>query len=332
MLTAIAVCLILFFTTVNAQIQTPKYNVSMCGNTKGYYEYLPQGYNTENTQYPLLIFIHGLGELGDGSTSQLSRVLANGTPKQISQGIFPSSFTVNGQTFKFIVLTPQFINWPGPNDIDLIINYAIKNYRVDVSRIYLTGLSMGGGTVWEYAGNNAVYANRIAAILPVSGASYPDVGRADIIAASNIHVWATHNSNDPTVAVTNTTGYITNINNAPLKPNPLAKETIFNNNVHDAWTATYDFNFKPEGLNVYQWMLQFQRKFTNNWTGTISSEWENLLNWSLNIIPDKNTDVVINAGTLFPVIVHSNATVKSLKLNPGVSFTIASPYNFTINH
>ena len=154
--------------SVYAQVQTPKYGVSMTVNSKGYYEYLPSGYSSGTGKYPLLIFAHGQGELGDGSISQLPKVLANGTPMQISQGIFPESFTVKGQTFKFIVLSPQFTITPFAYDMQNIINYAIKNYRVDTSRIYLTGLSMGGGLVWEYPGEDLSYANRIAAIVPIT--------------------------------------------------------------------------------------------------------------------------------------------------------------------
>ena len=247
----------LFF-SANSQVQTQKLGVSMTGNSQGYYEYLPSGYSSSSTKYPLLIFVHGLGELGNGS-SQLSSVLANGTPKQISQGIFPESFTVNGQTFKFIVLSPQFTSWPNSRDINDIINYAIKNYRVDTSRIYLTGLSMGGGVVWEYAGENSSYANRIAAIVPISGAASPTNSRCKNIADANIAVWATHNNQDPTVSVSNTIGFVTNIDNQPAPPNPLAKKTIFSSTDHDAWSRTYDLKFKENGLNVYEWMLQYSR-------------------------------------------------------------------------
>jgi predicted peptidase len=163
---------------------------------------LPQGYSPSGSQlYPLIIFVHGEGELGPGTPASLPSVLVNGTPLQIRQGIFPTSFTVNGQTFKFIVLSPQFNQWPTEATLDTVITYAVQHYKVDVSRIYLTGLSMGGGVVWQYAGNNSVYANRIAAMVPICGASWPDVGRADIIAAGDIPVWATHNLNDPTCPV-----------------------------------------------------------------------------------------------------------------------------------
>ena len=254
-------CLLFSANTVNAQVFTPRYNVYTCFQSNGYYEYLPQGYSPTGTQtYPLLITVHGEGEIGDGSASDLSRVLDYGTAMQINQGIFPSSFLVNGQTFSFIVLSPQFNEWPFDQTLDTIIDYAIQHYKVDTNRIYLTGISMGGGVVWQYAGNNPTYANRIAAMVPIAGASWPDDGRANIIAAGDIAVWATHNLNDPTVPVAYTNGYIANINSSPTPPDPLANKTIFNSSSHDAWTATYDLGFVTEnGLNIYQWMLQFSR-------------------------------------------------------------------------
>jgi len=253
-------CLLSFLSITHAQVQTAQY-VSMCYQSKGYYEYLPQGYSPTGSQtYPLLICVHGEGQEGDGTPAHITSVLANGPAQQISQGIFPSSFTVNGQTFRFIVLSPQFTDWPYDQTLDTVINFAIQHYKVDISRIYLTGLSMGGGVVWQYAGNNSGYANRIAAMVPIAGASWPDDGRANVIAAGDIAVWATHNNNDPTVPVAYTNGYITNINAAPTPPNPLANKTIFNSSSHDAWTATYNLNFVTEnGLNIYEWMLQFRR-------------------------------------------------------------------------
>ena len=63
--------LLLISASVNAQVQTARY-VSMIANSNGYYEYLPTGYSTPGNQatYPVLIFLHGLGELGNGSAAQ----------------------------------------------------------------------------------------------------------------------------------------------------------------------------------------------------------------------------------------------------------------------
>ena len=182
-----------------AQVQTPRY-LSMTPLSNAYYEYLPQGYSTSGSQkYPLMIFVHGSGETGDGSPAQISRVLRNGPPKLIDQGIFPNSFTVKGQTFRFIVLSPQFTIWPDDINIDDIINYAIKNYNVHTSRIYLTGLSMGGGVVWQYAGADINYGRRVAAIVPIARASWPAYFRCEHFAAANRAVLSTPKRCDPTV-------------------------------------------------------------------------------------------------------------------------------------
>jgi predicted esterase len=247
------------FTQVRAQVQTAKPGVSMCSNSNGFYEYLPQGYNTNTNQtYPLIVFVHGIGELGNGTT-QLSSLMNTGLAAAINYGQVPASFTVNGQTFSFLVISPQFIAWPSPTDIDAVINYAVSHYRVDASRIYLTGLSMGGGAVWEYAGNNLTYASRVAAIVPIAGASWPDYGRARTIASANLPVWAIHNDNDPTVPVSYTNDYVSQINQAP-SPNPSAQKTILSSYSHDAWTNTYNsVNKDATGKNCFQWMLQYSR-------------------------------------------------------------------------
>src|SRR5215467_2297320 len=91
--------------SLTAQVQTARPGVVIDANCHGFYEYLPQGYSTGTKQYPLLIFLHGSGETGDGSAAQLPYVFRNGPPKLISQGTFPVSFTVNNQTYSFIVIS-----------------------------------------------------------------------------------------------------------------------------------------------------------------------------------------------------------------------------------
>ncbi|RYZ45594.1 MAG: PKD domain-containing protein, partial [Sphingobacteriales bacterium] len=204
----------------------------------------------------MIIFCHGLGELGNG-TSQLSRVLNGGLPRLINDGRFPKSFSVNGETHRFIVISPQFVKWPTPADVNAVLDYAIRNYRVDQTRVYVTGLSMGGGITWEYAGHTNLYNKRLAAIVPIAGASWGDAGRAYRIADEGLPVWATHNNGDPTVPVKYTDDYIMHIKNR--KPNAPVKKTIFNSGSHDAWSATYDPGFRENGMNIYEWMLQYKK-------------------------------------------------------------------------
>ncbi len=281
-------CLLLSFSSIYCQVQTPKY-ISICDHSNSYYEYLPQAYSSSGSQkYPLIIFSHGTGEIGDGSPSQIQRVLVHGTPQQINQGIFPVSFTVNGQAFKYIVISPQYSTNPRPSDIEQIINYAVQHYSVDTNRIYLTGLSMGGGLVWDYPGNNINYANRIAAIVPVCGSSTFSTAKCQNIAAANIPVWATHNSADPTVSVSITNNYVSTINSLPNPPNPLAKKTIFQSNTHDAWTATYNLNYRENGVNVYEWMLQYSKA-----NGTLS-----ISGLNFNVIKKDDKTITLNWRTL----------------------------------
>src|ERR1700754_2415342 len=87
---------------VFAQTFTAKH-VSISANTNGFYEYLPVGYTTSSTAYPLLVFLHGVGEEGNGG-SDLTKVLAHGPPQLQNQGKFPSTVTVNGKTFSFICI------------------------------------------------------------------------------------------------------------------------------------------------------------------------------------------------------------------------------------
>ena len=246
-----------------SQVQTARY-ISSSSNTNGFYEYLPPGYTPGGAKFPLMVFIHGLGEAGNGSPAELPKVLVNGPPKIAAAGGY-------GSTYKFIIISPQFMAWPTYLDVDGVIEYALKHYEVDKSRVYLTGLSMGGGAVWDYAGAGKEYAKKLAAIVPVCGASWPWIGRSEIIAKEDLPVWATHNQGDNTVPVEYTETYVTDINSQKPPPTPLARKTIFPANGHDAWTKTYSTDFNVDGvyyadrLNIYQWMLQYQ----NNGTVTL---------------------------------------------------------------
>ncbi len=254
----VALCLLFSVNGLLAQVQTARF-ISMVPNSKAFYEYLPQNYNSESQTYPLMVFLHGVSELGNGTASSLTTVLRNGPPKYISEGAFPVSFTVNGQVFKFIVISPQFVGWPSAADVQGVIDYAVRTYRVNTNRIYLTGLSMGGGVTWDYASAGSAFANRLAALLPVCGASGPTPQKAQVIASANLPVWATHNQYDETVTVSNTNGFVDAINSSNPRPTVLAKKTIFAASGHDAWSTTYVPSFRENNLNVYEWMLQYQR-------------------------------------------------------------------------
>jgi predicted peptidase len=250
----------------NPSSLTPK-PIKIASHINGYYEYLPEGYSTDaaGTKYPLLIFFHGGLETGQDSTD-LNKLLKHGPLKFAKNGTLPAAFTVNGKVYKFIIIAPQFSSTEDsyPGEVDQLIEYAKQNYKVDHSRIYLTGLSFGGGVSWNYPSQNASYAKKVAAIVPVAAyiselrdEFHINRGKAQIIASSNLPVWSTHNRGDnicPLSWTVNAQDLVKTFND-----NPLPRLTVFNANVHEGWTLTYDPSFKENGMNIYEWMLQYHR-------------------------------------------------------------------------
>lgn len=173
----------------------------------GYYEYLPRDYNhTATDKFGLLIFLHGAGEKGNGE-SELPKVVHGTSGAPPSYGQWPPGFIGQGSKhYPVIVLSPQCSDvagagpahqgcgwWDGARLV-AFARYAIARYNVDLTRIYVSGLSMGGaGTAYLARG----MANEIAAIVPICMA---EGGNA--AADANLRtmpIWATHALDDSTV-------------------------------------------------------------------------------------------------------------------------------------
>jgi predicted peptidase len=228
-------------------------HASINSNIGGFYTALPPSYDSNTDKHPLLVFLHGGGELGDGE-DQLPLVLKNAIPELLVHKVFPISFTVSNKEYSFVIISPQFKEWPKPEEVESVVNYAISNYRIDTQRIYMVGLSMGGGATWEYA---AKHGQRLAAMVPISGASWADSATAKGIAATNVPTWAFHNKDDEAVTYESTTRYIRFIQY--YNPDFPVKLTLWPEGGHDAWTKATDPLYKEDGKNIYEWMLQYSR-------------------------------------------------------------------------
>jgi len=228
---------------------------SINANTGGYLEALPAHYADHRWKhYPVIIFLGGIGDLGNGTVSNLQELTGNSIPKLIDKQTFPTNFTVHDTTFQFVVISPQFAAWPQSSDINDVINYVVKNYRVDTTRLYICGQSMGGGAAWDYAWS---YGKRITALVPICGASWPTTEKGEYIAEDNIAVWAFHNQDDPTVPSWYTEDYVQYINGD--RPLIKAKKTIWQTGGHDAWTKATDPTYEENGQNIYEWMLSYKK-------------------------------------------------------------------------
>jgi PKD repeat protein/photosystem II stability/assembly factor-like uncharacterized protein len=101
-------------------------------------------------------------------------------------------------------------------------------------------------------------------------------------------------------------------------------QTLQLTNVPSGWNS-YKFRCIVDGTNSEE----FELKFVNTWTGANGSAWENPTNWSCNMLPDMNTDVIINSGS---VTLNSNISVRSLSINQAANLSVGAGYHITITH
>ena len=197
-----------------------------------YLRYLPKTFNEITSKHwPLILFLHGVGERG----SEIKIVKRNGLPKTIDDGM----------SLPFIVIAPQCPKdtaWQIP-ELKMVLDDALEKYPVDESRIYLTGLSMGGFGTWRFA---IEHPNIFAAIAPICGGGSKH--HAHII--RKIPTWVFHGALDNVVPIQKSKEMVDELRR--LRAN--VKFTIYPAANHDSWTQTYN---NPE---LYKWFLKYHKK------------------------------------------------------------------------
>ena len=138
-----------------------------------YLLFLPKDYDAKSRKtWPLILFLHGSGERG----TNLWSVARHGPPKLVkTQADFP-----------FIVVSPQCPSGQTWNNDTLLalLDEVAAHYQVDATRVYLTGLSMGGFGTWSLG---LEHPERFAALAPICGGGDPlavllaDARRAKLI-------------------------------------------------------------------------------------------------------------------------------------------------------
>lgn len=161
------------------------------GNTLKYCLFLPDDYSPTK-KYPLILFLHGAGELGTDNVSQLNNI--------------KNMFACNGDYISnAILLCPQTAEWwnldresygdqRGTLGSALhLLNKIQQDYSCDKNRIYVTGLSMGGYATWEILEH---YGDIFAAGVPLCGFGNTENGAA----FKDIPIRIYHGTADPTVS------------------------------------------------------------------------------------------------------------------------------------
>ncbi|RYY61253.1 MAG: T9SS type A sorting domain-containing protein [Chitinophagaceae bacterium] len=233
-------------------------NARLAPGSNGFYESLPAGYNSSDKHYPLLLVIHGAGQMGNG-TSELDYVISLGVGQRLRDRTLPDAFTARDEvSYNFIVIIPQLISEDnGATVVNSIIDSCLRRYRVLTSKIYVTGTSVGGAVTWNTVGSGHNYASRIAAVVPMAGNNAYNEEYAGVIAQGQVPVWAFHNSGDVMVPAYRTNFWVNGINEQGA--NPQARKTLFPVNDHDCWTQATDPAYRENGMNMYEWMLGYSR-------------------------------------------------------------------------
>lgn len=167
------------------------------GAPLGYLEYVPPGYGSTDPA-PLLVFLHGAGEAGDGSGESMELVDNLGIPQLIADGEWSAQQP-------FVVLAPQYATTYAEGEcgfgerLAAFVDFALEHYEVDPARVYLTGVSCGAIGIWDYL---ASYGNAVvAAAVPISGHAMWALEKSGCEPLAEVPVWVVNGADDEIIPV-----------------------------------------------------------------------------------------------------------------------------------
>lgn len=219
-----------------------------------YQLFVPNGYKADGEKWPLMLFLHGLGEC---SNDDLDRVKIHG----------PAKIVESRPDFPFILVTPQCPPPPGidpknpmklksPDLIPIVrnawkadeliqlVDHVMAKLNVDPERVYVTGLSMGGYGTWRLA---AAYPDHFAAAVPICGGGNRDKMTTGLL---KVPIWAFHGAKDPIVPLSESRQMVFPLRQAGSE----VRITIYPDAAHNSWEESYN------NEEVYDWLLSHRKK------------------------------------------------------------------------
>jgi predicted peptidase len=199
-----------------------------------HYSHLVDGLPRAGERKPLLLFLHGKGERGQN----LKAVRAHGPPQ-----LYPR----HGLD-RFIVLSPQCPaeeKWDA-GKLDEFLSAFCQGSPVDPSRIYLTGLSLGGEGGWNLL---RLRPERFAASVLICGRVAPETTRGLTLRLNPI--WLIHSAADDAVPVSHSDTLFAELKaiGAPVT------YTRYDSFGHvKTWQEAY------RGTRLYDWLLQYPER------------------------------------------------------------------------
>lgn len=197
-----------------------------------YLIYMPGMYCPDvEEQWPVVFFLHGSGERGNDP----ELVKKNGPPAMIGEWEDSHFFLISPQC-------PEGEVWDNDRLMALVKEIREK-YHIDSTRMYLTGLSMGGYGTWNLA---CAYPGVFAAIAPVCGGGFRLLAHK----LKDTPVWAFHGDEDTIVPPSESKRMTDAVNAAGGN----AILTLYPGIGHNSWEPAYN------NTELYTWLLSHQLK------------------------------------------------------------------------
>lgn len=266
-----------------------------------YYVYAPATSATQLStgKYSAVIFLHGLSEQGasilnmcyNRDDTYYANIATNLVKVEYAAG-GPGAAILNGQftpNEKMVVIIPQSMKKGGFSaDVirrvmeDTTLQLAAKGIELDADRIYITGLSMGGGSLMKYLASNPTH---FAAALPIEPAGGIDAcllrdnhiafwgfagGATGNMGSSNLKniIYSNDSCPDTTIEYKNpsyTCVYEGKSCTILSAPNPTQlRATFMPTDGHSGWRSVYNGTHSAlptTEKNVYNWMLSQRNSF-----------------------------------------------------------------------
>jgi len=185
----------------------------------------PQGFR-EDKKYPLIVHFHGAG--------------SRGTNLSVLRHQSIVSYAKTAEDFPFVMLLPQCSHnsWFDIFErLKSFVKAAIKLPYVDETKVYLSGVSMGGYASWEMLMSEPEIFKK--AIICCGGGIYANAARI------KTPVWAFHGTDDPIVFFEESKKMVEAVNRSGGN----ATLTEYKGIKHNCWEMTYS---NPE---IYSWLL-----------------------------------------------------------------------------
>jgi predicted peptidase len=186
----------------------------------------PEATSDPSMPRPLILSLHGAGESGTNNTGQINSNIDNLLAEAKRRGAFLYAPQTNG-------------GWASTTILDRVmtmVDRAVAEQNVDDDRLYVTGLSMGGGGTWNMLHR---FGDRFAAGVPICAVS-PAAGfqSSNQIDAA---IWAFHARNDTVVSYNASRTVINGILTAAKEPLP----------TYPSVRSTADFHFDSADLDLH---------------------------------------------------------------------------------